>query len=87
YVTRFTGEIFEILIAADYITQAVLGFSHQFLSSACSPSSTLTPDICAPGRTTSLYLNGVYQLLPGLAFFVAALYLQGCNRGGMRWGT
>jgi len=71
YVTRFTGEIFEILIAADYITQAVLGFSNQYRTIAC-PNSSTPP--CS--STTSQFLNGTFQLLIGLAFFGTALFLQ-----------
>jgi len=81
YVTRFTGEIFELLVAADYITAAVIGFYDGFKPKGC-PSIECETDLGLR------YLNGTFSLLLGLTFWTVAMWLQGSNtEHGMRWGT
>ncbi|GMH55088.1 hypothetical protein TrST_g9773 [Triparma strigata] len=81
YVTRFTGEIFELLVAADYITAAIIGFYDGFRVRGC-------PSIECAGDLGLRYLNGSFSLLLGLSFWIVAMWLQGSNtEHGMRWGT
>lgn len=80
YVTRFTGEIFELLVAADYITAGIIGFYNNFTTKSCSiPSCSLNPPVN--------YLNGVFNLLLGLCFFDFAVRMQGADKGGISFGT
>ena len=80
YITRFTGEIFELLVAADYITAAIIGFYYAYTDKGCKISACSEP--------TVRYLNGTFTLLLGLVFWSFALKLQGSNKpGGMKWGT
>ena len=80
YVTRFTGEIFELLVAADYITAGIIGFYNNFTTKSCSiPLCATTPSVN--------YFNGTFNLLLGLFFFDSALRMQGFDKGGMSFGT
>lgn len=75
-VTRFTAEIFEVLVAADYITSAVIGILGAFKLKAynCSANTAL----CS--------LNGFSTLFLALAFYCTALKISGFQKT-VRWSS
>jgi len=62
-VTRFTAEIFEVLVASDYITSAIVGILAAFTTEAYH----------CTGSAARCSLNGISTLLLALAFFLSAL--------------
>jgi len=62
-VTRFTAEIFEVLVASDYITSAVVGILAAFSGVAYN----------CTGHAARCSLNGFSTLFLALAFFGSAL--------------
>jgi len=74
-VTPFTEEIFAVLVAADFLTTAVLGFKAGFGHEAyeCTVRS-------------ECHINGLFTLLLGVWFYSLALKIGGLQRK-VRWSS
>eukprot|EP00931_Biecheleriopsis_adriatica_P086708 TRINITY_DN6131_c0_g1_i2.p1 TRINITY_DN6131_c0_g1~~TRINITY_DN6131_c0_g1_i2.p1 ORF type:complete len:604 (-),score=87.05 TRINITY_DN6131_c0_g1_i2:34-1845(-) len=75
-VTAFTEETFAVLVAADFLTTAVLGFATAF--SHGGPFKCVRADDCV--------INGLSTLLLGLWFYSFALKLGGLQKRA-RWSS
>jgi len=74
-VSAFTEEIFATLVAADFITTAVLGFAAGFGTKALN---CVDPAHCV--------INGLFTLILGLCFYSLALKLGGLQKK-VRWSS
>eukprot|EP00442_Polarella_glacialis_P036985 CAMPEP_0115062820 /NCGR_PEP_ID=MMETSP0227-20121206/8757_1 /TAXON_ID=89957 /ORGANISM="Polarella glacialis, Strain CCMP 1383" /LENGTH=384 /DNA_ID=CAMNT_0002448239 /DNA_START=36 /DNA_END=1190 /DNA_ORIENTATION=- len=77
-VSPFTEEIFAVLVAADFVTTAVLGFAAGFGTAHTPLKSSVDPTHCV--------INGLFTLILGLWFYSMAIKLGGLQRK-VRWSS